>query len=73
MTAAALTAMPTPDRRDAWDKDAWPLGAHYDAQTSSTTFAVAAPEATRVLLELYAAPTGRDALTDVDLVRDAAE
>lgn len=70
MTAAALTAMPTPDHRYAWDKAAWPLGAHYDAQTSSTTFAVAAPEATRVLLELYAAPTGRDALTDVDLVRD---
>ena len=63
----SATHLPTPLDAATWTTADWPLGAHADA--SSTTFAVAAPAATRVLLELYAAATGADALTEVDLAR----
>ncbi len=51
--------LPTPLDEATWAQAVWPLGAHVDGAT--TTFAVSAPAATRVLLELYAAATGLDA------------
>ncbi len=69
MTTPSLVALPTPLEPATWPGATWPLGATYDPGSSSTTFAVASPDATRVLLELYAVPTGRDALTDIDLAR----
>lgn len=71
MTATLLSTFPSPADPQSWAAATWPLGARFDPASSTTTFAVAAPEATRVLLELYAAPTGRDALADIDLVRSA--
>lgn len=56
-------------RRDEWADAAWPLGAHLDAATGVTTFAVHAPSAARVLLELYPAATGADASHSFDMGR----
>jgi isoamylase len=66
-----LAAFPTPRDPDSWAGAAWPLGAHVDREGATVTFAVAAPEATRVLLEVYARPTGVAALAAIDLARGA--
>ncbi len=62
--------MPTECERDTWESATWPLGAHI-VSDSEVTFAVSASAATRVELELYAEPAGRDAFTSVELVRCA--
>lgn len=63
------TTPPTPSDPKTWASAAWPLGAHHDPAEGSTSFAVAAPDATRVLLETYSAATGSAALTEADLAR----
>jgi isoamylase len=62
------TLMPMACERDRWESATWPLGAHIVSDTE-VTFAVYAPAATRLELELYAEATGRDAFTSVELVR----
>jgi glycogen operon protein len=52
----------SPINPEEWSKAKYPLGAHIAARTA--TFAVHASAATRVLLELYAAPMGEEALHD---------
>ncbi len=51
--------MPTARDEDTWSQAVWPLGAH--TGTDGVTFAVYAPAATRLELELYPAATGADA------------
>ncbi len=51
--------LPTPVDLNSWATADYPLGAHIDG--NAVTFAVFAPTATRVLLELYGAATGQDA------------
>ena len=57
----------SPVRRETWRNAAFPLGARIDGET--TTFAVYSKNATRVLLELYAAPVGEAAQFDYWLER----
>lgn len=64
-----LVALPTAIDAGDWSGAEYPLGAHYDPAASATTFAVAAPWATRVILELFSRPVGVDALSQVDLDR----
>ncbi|HET7724563.1 MAG TPA: isoamylase [Propionibacteriaceae bacterium] len=54
--------------RETWESATWPLGATIVSDTE-VTFAVYAPAATRVELELYSEPTGRDAFLSVELAR----
>lgn len=51
---------------ETWIQAAWPLGAHYDEESGLTTFAVYAPEAQHVKLEIYPEPLGADAIFSVD-------
>jgi isoamylase len=44
--------MPTEAERDTWESATWPLGAHIVSDTE-VTFAVYAPSASRLELELY--------------------
>ncbi|MBK7720890.1 MAG: glycogen-debranching protein [Austwickia sp.] len=60
---------PKPTDDAAWERATWPLGVTYHPDRSSATFAVHAPAATRVLLEIYPEALGADALTDVVCVR----
>lgn len=53
----------------AWAGAGWPLGAHYDPAASSVTFAVHAPAATRVQLELYATAIGAAAFGSFECAR----
>ena len=50
-----------------WAGASWPLGAHIDPADGTTTFAVAAPRATRVTLEFFPAARGADAELSVPL------
>ncbi|WP_211221737.1 alpha-amylase family glycosyl hydrolase [Granulicoccus phenolivorans] len=52
-----------------WAEATWPLGAHPDLTTDRCTFAVYAPAATRVLLELYATAGSNDAIAEFELAR----
>lgn len=52
-----------------WGSATWPAGAHHDPAAGVTTFAVAAPAADRVLLEIYPTATGADAERAVDAAR----
>lgn len=60
--------MPTEAERETWASATWPLGAHIVSDTE-VTFAIYAPSATRLELELYSEPVGRDAFTSIELVR----
>lgn len=53
----------------AWAGARWPLGAHYDPAASRVTFAVHAPAATRVQLELYATAIGAAAVASFECAR----
>jgi len=53
----------------AWGDTAWPLGAQVDPVTGVTTFAVHAPKATRVVLELYPTAIGSDAAAEFVMAR----
>lgn len=66
---AGLVALPTPVDQEAWATADYPLGAEVAPSGAGTTFAVAAPAARRVLLEIYPAPVGADAVAQVDLHR----
>lgn len=66
---ASIAALPSPADEPSWSQGDWPLGARYDAATSATTFAVAAPEADRVVLEIYAQATGAAAVATFDTQR----
>ncbi|WP_048699456.1 hypothetical protein, partial [Nostocoides australiense] len=68
-TAAPIAALPAPVDAPSWAAATWPLGAHFDANSSSTTFAVTAPAATRVQLEIYARATGAGPVAVVDAQR----
>ncbi len=59
----------TPLAPELWALGGWPLGASHDLQKHLTSFAVYAPAATRVLLELYPAAVGEDANYRIDAVR----
>lgn len=50
---------------ETWSQAAWPLGAHHDSVNGLTTFAVYAPEAQHVTLEIYSAALGADAVFTV--------
>lgn len=52
----------------SWADTAWPLGACHDPLTGDTTFAVHAPAATRVVLELYPTALGSDAQCEFEMV-----
>ena len=52
---------PLPVSQDQWAHGSWPLGAHVDPRTGETTFAVAAPHATRVTVEFFPRAQGADA------------
>lgn len=54
-----------------WATADWPLGPVVRPLERSTTFAVHAPAATRVLLEIYAAATGCVAAAEFDMARGA--
>lgn len=56
---------------ELWALGGWPLGALYDAVDETTSFAVFAPAAARVLLEFYPEPIGADASHRFDMVRAA--
>ena len=51
----------TPFAPEMWGLGGWRLGASYDPNENITSFAVQAPDATRVLLEIYPAELGADA------------
>ncbi|MCP5306966.1 MAG: glycogen-debranching protein [Chromatiaceae bacterium] len=53
---------------DTWSGADFPLGAHYDG--TDVTFAVYSRHATRILLEIYLAPTGASARYDYWLQRN---
>ena len=63
VTVQPIAALPTATDEASWAGANWPLGAHYDAAASATTFTVAAPDATRVRLEVYARATGAEPVT----------
>ncbi len=50
-----------------WADAAWPPGAHVDPTTGETTFAVAAPKATRVVLEFFPRAQGADAEVSIPM------
>ncbi|NLT28960.1 MAG: glycogen-debranching protein [Propionibacterium sp.] len=52
---------------ESWSEADWPLGALWDAESETTTVAVHAPNATRVLLEIYPEAIGADASSEADL------
>lgn len=54
---------------ETWADAAWSLGGHVDHERGVVTFAVEAPAATRVVLELYATPTGADAYAEFVVAR----
>lgn len=60
--------MPTEKDTDEWGSATWPLGAHVVSDTE-VTFAVYAPAATRVELELYSEAIGSDAFAWFSLAR----
>jgi isoamylase len=60
--------MPTEADRDTWERATWALGAHIVSDTE-VTFAVYAPSATRLELELYGEAVGHDAFASFELVR----
>ncbi len=62
-------ATPRAVETHAWGDTAWPLGAHVDPVSGVTTFAVHAPVATRVVLEVYAAAIGSDAVAEFPMSR----
>lgn len=53
-----------------WSTATWPLGAHV-RRSRTTTFAVAAPAATRVTLELFTDAVGTDAFATFEMARGA--
>lgn len=61
--------LPSAANEDGWVFGTWPLGAHIDPAKGTTTFAVAAPHATRVVLEFYPEATGADAHASVPMVQ----
>ncbi len=64
---------PQPTDASSWGQATWPLGVTYDPDHNTATFAVHAPAATRVLLEIYPQATGADALVDVPCVRNTKD
>ncbi|QIK72013.1 glycogen-debranching protein [Propioniciclava coleopterorum] len=60
---------PHPVAEADWSEATWPLGAHVDPTSGETTFAVAAPNATRVVLELFPRAQGADAEVSVPMAR----
>ena len=59
----------TPFAPEVWALGGWPLGATHDQQKDITSFAVFAPAATRVVLEIYPEPLGTDASHRFDAVK----
>jgi glycogen operon protein len=57
-----------PVNPQGWAIATFPLGAHYDGQT--VTFAVFSKRATHILLEIYNAATGQDAVYDYWLAKN---
>ena len=59
----------SPSEMSKWKTAKWGLGANYTNGTSTTsnyiTFGVYAPNATRVLLEIYTSPTGKMRRTNI--------
>lgn len=60
---------PHPVTEADWADGSWPPGAHVDPATGETTFAIAAPQATRVVLEFFARAQGADAEASVPMAR----
>lgn len=60
---------PVPFAPELWSLGGWPLGATYDPNDDMTSFAVQAPDATRVLLEIYPAELGAHASYRIDAIR----
>lgn len=65
-----LIACVTPVDQDLWSSSRYPLGAHINDDTT-TTIAVYAKHATRVVLEIYDNPTGVDAAHEFILARNS--
>lgn len=58
-------------RPERWHAASWPLGATFTPATGVTTFAVHAPAATRVELEIYQSATGTDAQASFEMARNS--
>ena len=58
-----------PVGEETWATATWPLGALIDPADGTTTFAVAAPKATRVVLEFFPAARDADSKLSVPLAR----
>ncbi|GAA2182695.1 glycogen debranching protein GlgX [Brooklawnia cerclae] len=71
MTDQAQPPRATPVAPESWGNATWPLGATWDPERGTTSFAVFAPDAVRVLLEFYPTDIGSDASSSVDTVQDA--
>lgn len=54
---------------EMWALGGWPLGATFDPQTNMTSFGVYAPNATRVIIEIYDKAIGADATHSFETVR----
>ncbi|MFV0406590.1 MAG: alpha-amylase family glycosyl hydrolase [Propioniciclava sp.] len=68
MASWILVNIPRQIHPDRWDTATWALGAH--VHRGVTTFAVAAPRASRVQIEFYEAAYGGEAILSVPLSRD---
>ena len=55
--------LPQAVQPETWAASTWPLGPVLDEASTSATFAVHAPAATRVQLEIFAGPTGAPTAT----------
>lgn len=56
-----------------WAEAQWPLGAHYNAQQHSTTFAVYARHASRIVVEIFEQPSGVDAISRFELAKNSVD
>lgn len=63
--------LPSAVHEDTWATATWPLGAHIHRPSGTTTFAVAAPRATRVVLEFYPEPQCAQAHAQFVMAQDA--
>ena len=61
--------IPSPVYPEKWENATWKLGANYDAESGVTTFAVHAPAAQHVVLEIFPEAIGAEAMLRVDMAK----
>ncbi|GMA21827.1 isoamylase [Arsenicicoccus piscis] len=65
--------LPQPVAPGTWATATWPLGPSLDQRAGRATFAVFAPDATRVTLEIWTRATGGNRVAEIVLVQNAAD